>query len=86
MKHQTRQHGSEYTNQEDNTNRYALSRIIEETQKLQAVYWFNLFLIVSLGLEACWGYQTQLTSITERRCSSIGRILKIVFCTAVLVS
>ena len=38
MKHQTRQHGSEYTNQEDNTNHYALARIIEETQKLQAVY------------------------------------------------
>ena len=43
MKLQARQHVSEYTNQEDNTNHYALSRIIEETQKLQAVYWFNLF-------------------------------------------
>ena len=38
MKLQARQHVSEYTNQEDNTNHYALSRIIEETQKLQAVY------------------------------------------------
>ena len=34
MKHQTRQHGSEYTNQEDNTNRYALARIIEKTSKI----------------------------------------------------
>ena len=31
MKLLTRQHGSEYTNQEDNTNRYALARIIEKT-------------------------------------------------------
>ena len=42
MKPQSRQHGSEYTNQEDNTNRYAIASIIEKTQKLQAVYWFNL--------------------------------------------
>ena len=47
---------------------YAIARIIEKTQKLHAMYWFNLFfnLWASLGLEASWGYQTQLTSITER--------------------
>ena len=38
MKPLTRLHGSEYTNQEDNTNRYSLARIIEKTQKLQAIY------------------------------------------------
>ena len=37
MKLLTKLHGSEYTNQEDNTNNYALARITEKTQKLQAM-------------------------------------------------